>query len=308
MATSVPSFSIVIETDNLSVVELNRLDQCLDSLAQQGDVLAKADGVFIADGGVVPDTVLERLRSKHPWLTIVRADAGASYVRLKIAGAQKTVSDLIVFCDGDVRYETGWLEALLDGFRLHPEADIIAGETTTPITGVYSLAFALTFNFPRFSGDRELKPSTTYWGNNFAVRRHTLARMPLPDAESLFRGQFLVHTMRLLRESAVVLRQPKARGWHTVIPPSEVIQRYFKLGRDAAAVRHISSTESGSAYLGAMEPDRPGVGVLGRVSGRLAQLARTQPLWLLALPLTIPTVAVMGTAYLAGRWTARYRT
>lgn len=306
-ARTFPSFSVVVETDNLALVDLDELDDCLDSIALQGDLLTEADGVFVADGGIVPDAILERLRTRHPWLSIVRADDGASYVDLKIAGASKTDSDVIVLCDGDVRYEPGWLEALLDGFRLRPDADIVAGETTTPITGPYSLAFALTFNFPRFAGDRDLAPSTTYWANNCAVRRSTLAKVPLPDPESLFRGQNLVHTMRLVKESAVILRQPKARGWHAVIPPSEIVSRYFRLGRDAAAVRHITSAESGAAYLGAMHPDRPGTGVLGRLVGRIGQLARTQPAWLLMLPLAIPALAVMGAAYVAGRSTARFR-
>jgi hypothetical protein len=306
-ATRFPSFSVVVETDNLAIVDMDELDACLDSIARQGNLLARADGVFVADGGIVPEVVLERLRSRHPWLSIIRAGAGTSYVELKIAGALKTDSELIVLCDGDLRYEPGWLEALLDGFRLRPDADIIAGETTTPITGPYSLAFALTFNFPRFTGDHDLAPSTTYWANNCAVRRSTLAKVPLPDPEALYRGQNLVHTMRLRRDSAVILRQPKARGWHAVIPPSEIVQRYFRLGRDAAVVRHITSAESGAAYLGAMEPDRPGTGVLGRLNGRISQIARSQPGWLLALPLAIPALLIMGAAYVAGRSTARLR-
>ena len=86
-----------------------------------------------------------------------------------------------------------------------------------------------------------------------------------------------------------------------------MVQRYFKLGRDAAGVRHITSTESGSAYLGAMAPDRAGTGVLGRLRGRMVQLARTQPGWLLALPLALPVIAVMGAAYVAGRSTFPHR-
>jgi hypothetical protein len=236
-------------------------------------------------------------------VTILRADAGASYVELKLAGALETSSEVIVFCDGDVRYEPGWLESLLDGFRLRPDADIIAGETTTPITGPYSLAYALTFNFPRLTNETELAPSTTYWANNCAARRTTMAGIPLPDPAELYRGQNLVHTMRLLRNSAVILRQPRAKGWHAVIPATEVVQRYFRLGRDAASVRSITALESGAAYLGAMAPDR--AGAVGRVAGRLRQVAQTQPAWLLLLPLALPVMIVTGLAYVAGRLSAR---
>jgi glycosyltransferase involved in cell wall biosynthesis len=300
-----PTFSIVIETDNLAIVDLDELFACLDSVAAQGDLLRCADGVFVADGGVVPESVLTRLRIRYPWVTVLRAPAGASYVELKLAGAFETTSDVIVFCDGDVRYEPGWLEALLDGFRDRPDADVIAGETTTPITGPYSLAFALTFNFPRLTNESGLAPCTTYWANNFAVRRSTMAGIPLPDPAELYRGQNLVHTMRLLRNSAVILRQPRARGWHAVIPPSEVLQRYFSLGRDAASVRALTARESGTPYLGAMHPDRPGTGAIGRVTGRLCQIARSQPAWLLLLPLALPVTILTGLAYIAGRLSAR---
>jgi len=47
---SLPTFSIVIETDNLAIVDLDELFRCLDSLAAQGDRLHRAEGVFLADG------------------------------------------------------------------------------------------------------------------------------------------------------------------------------------------------------------------------------------------------------------------
>jgi len=296
-----PTFSIVIETDNLAAVDLDELRACLESLASQGEILRHADGIFVADGGVVPDRILDDLRARYPWVSIVRADVGASYVELKLMGALETDSEIIVFCDGDVRYEPGWLLALLEGFRQRPDADVIAGETTTPITGPYSLAFALTFNFPRLTGESELAPTTTYWANNVAARRTTFEQIPLPDPTELYRGQNLVHTARILRESGVILRQPKARGWHAVIPPFEVIHRYYLLGRDAASLRTITARETGRPYLGAMAPDRSGHGIFGRLAGRLRQIARTQPLSLLLLPLALPSLCVMGSAYLAGR-------
>lgn len=296
-----PSFSIVVETDNLAIINLQELFRCLDSIASQGELLRRADGVFVADGGVVPEPVLLKLRHRYPWITIVHATDGASYINLKLVGASETGSDVIVFCDGDIAYEPGWLEALLDGFCEHPEADLIAGETSTPISGAYSLAFAMTFNFPRFTGDAMLEPTTTYWANNLAARRSSLLRVPLPDPAELYRGQNLVHTARLLRHAGVILRQPRARGWHAVVPPAKVIQRYYQLGKDAASVRAITSHEGGKAHLGAMAPDRPGHSVVGRVVGRFRQISRSQPAALADLPLAVPILIGMGLAYLTGR-------
>jgi hypothetical protein len=296
-----PSFSVVIETDNLSIVDLDELYSCLESLADQGDLIKRAVGVFVADGGVVPEKFLSGLRSRYPWITVVHADAGASYIELKLAGALETGSEVIVFCDGDVHYEKGWLAALLDGFRDRPDADIIAGETTTPISGPYSLAFALTFNFPRLSQENDLAPSTTYWANNVAVKRDLLLRIPLPDPAELYRGQNLVHTARILRRSGKILRQPKAKGWHAVLPPSEIVQRYFRLGRDAAHVRAITERESGSPHLGAMAPDLHGGGIWSRLTGRFLQISRSQPLALFYLLFAAPVLVLMGLGYLAGR-------
>jgi len=295
------SFSVVVETDNLATVDLDELRGCLDTLDRQGELLRKADGVFVADGGMVPESLLQELKRRYPWLSILHADAGASYIELKLAGALETNSDVIVFCDGDVKYEPGWLAALLEGFQKRPDADLIAGETTTPISGPYSLAFALTFNFPRLTGEKELSPSATYWANNVAAKRATLERIPLPDPSELFRGQNLVHTNRILANSGVILRQPLARAWHAVLPPSEIVQRYFKLGRDAAAIRKITAKDTGTPYLGAMAPDQPGTGVIDRIIGRFGQVFRTQPSAFLWLPFALPVLVAMGTAYICGR-------
>jgi GT2 family glycosyltransferase len=301
------TFSIVIETDNLALVDLDELRACLATLDRQGAVLHQADGIFVADGGTVPTALLQELTSRYPWLTILRADAGASYVALKMAGTLETHSDLIIFCDGDVQYEPGWLAALLQGFAERPDADVIAGETTTPVSGPYTLAFALSFNFPRFSGESRLAASPTYWANNVAAKRTTLERIPLPDEPNVFRGQNLLHASRVLAHSGVILRQPLARAWHAVLPPSEIVGRYFALGRDAARLRTITTNESGRPHLGAMAPDRSGTGVMGRLIDRLGQLVRSQPSALVWLPLALPALAIMGAAYLAGRATANQR-
>lgn len=299
------TFSIVIETDNLAVIDPDELRACLSTLDRQGEVLRRADGVFVADGGTVPAALLHELTSRYPWLTIVRADAGTSYNALKLAGALETQSDIVVFCDSDVQYEAGWLAALLQAFHERPDADVIAGETTTPVRGPYTLAFALSFNFPRFSGESRLAASTTYWANNVAARRTTLTRLPLPDEPTMFRGQNLLHANRILAQAGVILRQPVARAWHSVLPPSEIMQRYYTLGRDAAMIRAITTQESGRPHLGAMAPDRSGTGVVGRLIDRLGQLKRSQPSALLWLPLALPALAIMGAAYLAGRFSAK---
>src|SRR5271166_1482990 len=81
-----PTFSIVIETDNLHLADLAALRDCLDSLAQQGTALTRAKGVFLVDGGELPDESLAPLRRDYSWLTVVRVELKTSYVGLKARG------------------------------------------------------------------------------------------------------------------------------------------------------------------------------------------------------------------------------
>jgi hypothetical protein len=244
------------------------------------------------------------LRGVYPWLTVVRVEAKTSYVGLKARGAALSDSDLIIFCDSDLRYEAGWLDALLAGFAERPDAQIVAGETTTPISGPYSLAFALTFNFPRYTGETELTPSPTYWANNVAMRRALVESLPIPDPAALYRGQNIVHAQALVGSGVTIWRQPRARAEHIVIGPSAIRERYLTLGRDAAGVRGLTRSGSGGSYLAAMAPDRSGGNPLRKIGGRVRQLAREKPINLAMLPLAAPIVGLFGIWYLAGKRSA----
>jgi hypothetical protein len=299
-----PTFSIVIETDNVAFVSLDELYGCLDSLVDQGPVLQEADGVYLADAGVVPPAVLDAITARYPFISLFPATTGTGYIALKQQGAATVGSEVIVFCDGDVAYAPGWLDALITALAVHPEADVVAGETTTPITGPYSLAFALTFNFPRFSTDEAVTATSAYWANNVAMRRRTLERYPIPDPASVFRGQCRLHSRDIVRGGGRIMRQPRARGLHAVIPPSESLARYVHLGRDASAIRRLGQGPDGRAYLPVMPPDHAGATPAAKVLHRVAQIAQARWTDLLWLPLALPIVAVLGAAYLFGRVTA----
>ncbi len=299
-----PGFSVVIETDNNAFVSLDALFGCLDSLAAQGPFLQQADRVYLADAGVVPPDILAALQQRYPFLALVPATVGSGYIALKQQGAATVRSEVIVYCDGDVSYAPGWLEALLTTMAEHPDADVVAGETTTPITGPYSLAVALTFNFPRFSGEEAPAAATSYWANNVAMRRTTLERFPIPDPAALFRGQCRLHARDIVQGGGRIIRVPRARGLHAVIPPHEGWQRYVHLGRDAGTIRRLGDDGRGGAYLPVMSPDRGGDGPLVKLLRRVGQVARTQPWALCWLPLALPVVAGLGAAYVLGRVSA----
>jgi hypothetical protein len=300
-APSSPTFSIVIETDNLEIADLGALRACLESLGNQRAALRRAAGVFLVDGGELPDEAFGALRRDYPWLTVVRAEPGTAYVALKTRGASLSKSDVIIFCDSDVRYEPGWLDALLSAFRERPEAQIVGGETTTPIRGPYSLAFALTFNFPRFSGERALAPCPMYWANNVAIRRTLIEHAPIPDPAALYRGQNLVHGAQLARRGLTIWRQPTARAVHIVVPPAEVARRYMILGRDSATLARLGRDRSGRSPLVAMPPDRSEDGQIAKLLARVRQVIRANPRHGALLPLAAPIVASLAACYVAGK-------
>jgi len=294
------TFSIVIETDNLEIADLDALRACLQSLGEQ-PALQRAAGAFLVDGGELPDEAFGVFHRDFPWLTIVRAEPGTAYIALKARGASLAKSDVIIFCDSDVRYESGWLDALLSGFRQRPEAQIVCGETTTPIHGPYSLAFALTFNFPRFTGERALVPCAMYWANNVAIRRSLIEQAPIPDPAALYRGQNLVHGAELARRGLTIWRQPTARAVHIVIPPGEIARRYMILGRDSATLARLGRDRSGCSPLAAMPPDRSEHSQVAKLLARVRQVVRANPRHAALLPLAAPIVACLVACYFAGK-------
>ena len=103
-------------------------------------------------------------------------------------GARRARGELVVFVDDDVRAGPGWLAALLDAARAHPEVEVFTG----PIRAV------LEGRPPRSCG-REAPPITSLdlgerdvdaryaWGANMAIRRGALERVG-PFDESLEHG------------------------------------------------------------------------------------------------------------------------
>jgi hypothetical protein len=46
-----------------------------------------------------------------------------------------------------------------------------------------------------------------------------------------------------------LLRQPAARAWHHVIPPPEIVRRYFRLGGDSVRIARLAQDDAGAPYL-----------------------------------------------------------
>ncbi len=304
MTAAAPTFSIAIETANLDVADVDDLRACLASLEAQSPSPADACEVVLVNDGRVDETVVAELHARYPWLEI-RLDDAADYVSMKVDAAATMTGEVVVLCDSDVRYDDGWLAAMLEPFR-DSEIDAVAGETSTPITGSYSLAVALTFVFPRFTREATVQSANVYWANNVAFRRPSLLALPPTGDLPLYRGQTIVHSASFESAGVRIVRNPRARGHHLVIAPRDLALRYYRLGRDAALVRRLARTPEGARYDGAFPPDRGADSPPRKLVRRAQQAIAERRSNALLLPLALPVVVVAGVCWCAGWMTARH--
>lgn len=118
----------------------------------------------------------------------IRHDERRGLNAARNTGLREARGDLIAFVDDDVFVPPGWLDAIVEGARRHPEADAFGGPIRARFEG----------HAPRACG-REDPPITTLdlgaedreaemvWGANFAVRRSAVERTSEFD-ESFDRG------------------------------------------------------------------------------------------------------------------------
>jgi GT2 family glycosyltransferase len=165
-----PSASIVIPTRGRP----SYLEVALASIAPQVTA-AEAELLVIDDAGTTPTVreLAERFGARyepHP-----RA-LGLNVARN--TGVERSTSALVVFVDDDIEASPGWLGALLDAAREHPDVDVFAGPIRPRLEG----------HRPRTCGGEkppitslELGPedkSVRYaWGANMAIRRTALDRV-----------------------------------------------------------------------------------------------------------------------------------
>ena len=165
--------SIVIPTR----ARLSYLEVALSSIAPEAAQLG-AEVLVIDDAG--PSPAARELAERF----------GASYephpgpLGLNVArntGVARSHGELVVFVDDDVRVEEGWLGALLDGAREHPQVDVFTGPIRARLEGASGWGSR--------SCGRERPPITTLelgdadtdarfaWGANMAIRRSALERI-----------------------------------------------------------------------------------------------------------------------------------
>jgi glycosyltransferase involved in cell wall biosynthesis len=285
-----PTFSIVVETENLANGELADLEACLSSIEAQDLERHRPNEVLLVDGGRIDPGILDRIREKYSWIRIHVSSTPLHYYEAKMLGTRLATGDLVVFADSDMVYARGWLEALLKPFE-RVGVDFTSGETRIAIRGPYSFSVATTWLFPLTYSRTE---ATSFIANNAAVRRSALLATPFPTELPLYRAQIVLHGETLRREGHTIVNVP-ARGFHS--PPAgahEWILRFAISGADS--VRAATYEVGERAIIRQRSTAVRRLGAWGRTCGRKmgSSLLRTiqavveRPARMLYLPVALP--------------------
>jgi glycosyltransferase involved in cell wall biosynthesis len=169
-----PAVSVVIPTRNRA----RYLEVSLRSLMRQS--LDAPYEVIVVDDGSTDET--ERVASASG-ARIVRHTEPLGPNAARNAGVRAASAELIALVDDDVEAPEGWLAAIVEGARRHPEAEAFGGPIVARFEGPT----------PRSCG-REDPPITTLdlgtadrdvefvWGANMALRRSAIERIGEFDA------------------------------------------------------------------------------------------------------------------------------
>lgn len=306
-ARRIPSFSILIETENLATADLRDLDRCLESLARQDLPPTQANEVVLLDSGDAPEELLATLRARYPWVTVAGIAAGSGYYDAKMQGAARATGDIVIFGDSDCVYEPTWLRSLLAPFSESPDVHVVAGETTTPVASPYGVAMALTYIFPRWSQRQKLAPAPGYHCNNVAFRRELLQRHPIPSDLPIYRGHCVVHAQFLRKRGYAIWRQPNARATHALPEGfSHFFWRFLLLGDEALSLARLRRQRSRRG-VGGVRPLWDGILCAALAGGHARQVLRRslavfsqEPHRLAYLPVALPIAGASSILYCLG--------
>jgi GT2 family glycosyltransferase/glycosyltransferase involved in cell wall biosynthesis len=123
-ATASPTASIVIPAFN----QVEFTERCLAALSQSGD---RADfEVIVVDDASSDDTPARLARIRG--LRYSRNGENLGFVGSCNAGAAQARGEFVVFLNNDTMVQPGWLDALLDTFRRHPDTGLAGSKLIYP--------------------------------------------------------------------------------------------------------------------------------------------------------------------------------
>lgn len=308
VVNQLPTFSIILETENLANADLDGLVNSLASLMNQEVSPATANEVLLIDSGDAPLELLQQLCDRYPWIKLYPAPPATGYYKAKMLGASLATGEIIVYADSDCVYEAHWLRTILTPFH-NPTIHIVAGETTTRGRGPYGTAMALAYIFPQYSGKTELTPTAQYFLNNVAFRREFLLQNPIPAELPLYRGNCVVHVETLKRAGHIIWLNPNARATHA--PPDGLAHffwRFLLIGHDYFWQQELIKAEGSEPKAAGCDRDPTATGLgeklkIGR--DRIQRLFLNNPWHILYFPVAVPIILTAVLLIYVGYWLTR---
>ena len=289
LKTQLPSFSLILETENLANADLKGLSKSLETLANQDISPTCANEVLLIDSGDTPIHILEHLCEQYPWIKVHHAQLGTGYYKAKMLGAELVTGEIVVYFDSDCIYQPNWLRSILTAFSQREDIQVVAGETMTLSKGAYGTAMALTYIFPQHSRDKSLTPTAQYFLNNVAFRREFLLSNPIPTDLPLYRGNCVIHARNLQDSGYTIWKQSQARATHA--PPnglSHFFWRFLLIGHDYYWQNRLLA--KAAAETSDRNPMNSFKGKLEIFSDRVKKMWADNPRQFIYLPLAIPIV------------------
>ena len=292
-AQSRPSFSVVLETENVGSAGLDYLRRSLASLEAQTLSPGSALETIMPQSGDIPDVVLDELAALYPWVSVLPIPAELDYYQAKMAAVRRARGEVVVFADSDCAYEPDWLERLLEPFR-RPEVHAVAGSTGMIVSSAYEMGMsAVYFLHPllRRRPDAPIRHGDRYFANNAAFRRDLLERIPIPEGNRFLRGQCAAHAALLSAESVVIWQQPLARAVHPPLRGTRrFVWRFLLLGEEEVLRARATRRGVGLVFTVARRLARRSL----EAPWRLFQLLRDQPkqAWRLPAGATVAAAAL----------------
>jgi len=258
MATTSFTVSVVIEWYNVTHAEISRAKRMLAAVKSQAAILyskdttasirlslplelviafnsAKLDGAKVR--GIVDDVI-----GVSEWLTLrYMPVAGATYCKLKNAGASIATGDIIIFLDSDLKPEPEWLAAFLSAFS-NPSVSVAVGNTYVDWSGgdAYSKSLALTWMFPLRDPGGGLTISHWFYANNVAFRRETFLSRQFPDVPGLIHLPAKLLVERLQSDGVVIWHIGDARASH---PAPNGLVHFVERAVSAGRARAFAAAE-----------------------------------------------------------------
>lgn len=225
-SSSYPSFSVVIEWENILHAESQRSNKMLQQLCKQlievsPNSCSKPEIIIVynpeeSEGFRIEQLTKEQLAPCNSMIELKIIPApGLHYYELKNCGAKHSSSDIIIFLDSDVIPEDRWLASLLESFQCL-EVCIVGGHTYVPAENLYKKAYGLIhLDHSDHIQDGELLEREYFAANNVAFRRKIFESCPFPDSAHI-RSRHTVMVDKLHSRGFKIFYQPKSRTSHDI--------------------------------------------------------------------------------------------